>query len=277
MTTHAVLFVRWVLLGLATLAVVAAVVVARRTNGAGTGLGERYRCPMHPQVTALGPGECPICRMTLEPVDRRLDPSAPATSAHGSPPGDAAHGGYVVRSVVFTDNVRAPAWVESPGMLTAHLYLDEIASLEPGARGVFSPSVAPAVHEEATLSDAPPSPWDCCTSLVHLRVAPSSPPLKQGAMGWLRFAPKMRHEILIPSSAVLQSPDGPYVLAATPDQRAWEPRSVRLGKVFFGQALVLSGVGEHESVAVNGLFFLDAERRLRLGAGAHEASVDSAR
>jgi hypothetical protein len=31
----------------------------------------RYYCPMHPQITADAPGECPICHMALERVDDR--------------------------------------------------------------------------------------------------------------------------------------------------------------------------------------------------------------
>ena len=27
-----------------------------------------YTCPMHPQIRQPGPGNCPICGMTLEPV-----------------------------------------------------------------------------------------------------------------------------------------------------------------------------------------------------------------
>ena len=27
-----------------------------------------YTCPMHPQIRQNGPGNCPICGMTLEPV-----------------------------------------------------------------------------------------------------------------------------------------------------------------------------------------------------------------
>lgn len=29
----------------------------------------RYQCPMHPQITASDPGECPICHMDLEAID----------------------------------------------------------------------------------------------------------------------------------------------------------------------------------------------------------------
>ena len=37
----------------------------RRTATAGPGL---FSCPMHPQIRQNGPGNCPICGMTLEPV-----------------------------------------------------------------------------------------------------------------------------------------------------------------------------------------------------------------
>lgn len=31
-------------------------------------LQPEYTCPMHPQVRQVGPGACPICGMSLEPV-----------------------------------------------------------------------------------------------------------------------------------------------------------------------------------------------------------------
>ena len=40
--------------------------------------GTIYTCPMHPQIRQVGPGNCPICGMTLEPVTVTADsgPSA---------------------------------------------------------------------------------------------------------------------------------------------------------------------------------------------------------
>ena len=40
--------------------------------------GVIYTCPMHPQVRQIGPGNCPICGMTLEPeaVTKDTGPSA---------------------------------------------------------------------------------------------------------------------------------------------------------------------------------------------------------
>src|SRR5450432_1122988 len=37
--------------------------------------GTIYTCPMHPQIRQVGPGNCPICGMTLEPVTATADVS----------------------------------------------------------------------------------------------------------------------------------------------------------------------------------------------------------
>ena len=36
-------------------------------------LGTIYTCPMHPQIRQVGPGHCPVCGMTLEPVTATAD------------------------------------------------------------------------------------------------------------------------------------------------------------------------------------------------------------
>jgi hypothetical protein len=38
-----------------------------------TEAGVTYTCPMHPQIRQAGPGHCPICGMTLEPVTATAD------------------------------------------------------------------------------------------------------------------------------------------------------------------------------------------------------------
>ena len=35
--------------------------------------GAEYTCPMHPQIRQRGPGNCPICGMTLEPVSANVE------------------------------------------------------------------------------------------------------------------------------------------------------------------------------------------------------------
>jgi Cu+-exporting ATPase len=46
--------------------------VAQATPGSPRA-GTIYTCPMHPQIRQLGPGNCPICGMTLEPVEAAAD------------------------------------------------------------------------------------------------------------------------------------------------------------------------------------------------------------
>ncbi|MBK9295093.1 MAG: copper-translocating P-type ATPase [Oligoflexia bacterium] len=40
---------------------------------AATNLKQTYTCPMHPEVRQIGPGNCPICGMSLEPLEVLLD------------------------------------------------------------------------------------------------------------------------------------------------------------------------------------------------------------
>ena len=35
--------------------------------------GVIYTCPMHPQIRQVGPGNCPICGMALEPLAPAAD------------------------------------------------------------------------------------------------------------------------------------------------------------------------------------------------------------
>ena len=39
--------------------------------------GTVYTCPMHPEIEQVGPGDCPICGMALEPNDIQTDDEGP--------------------------------------------------------------------------------------------------------------------------------------------------------------------------------------------------------
>jgi hypothetical protein len=275
---------RILLLVLASAAVATAALIAlegRRSAGPGI----EYVCPMHPEVRAAEPGPCPICRMALEPVAR-----GPAANVHASElPGlvdttavDNVRKHKIIefsrkRSLLFdTRDLRAPASVDADGVVTALYYDDQIAALAAGEKGTFSPADAPDVRFPVRRTADAPVPWDHSTSRVRFRLeqdrrrrSPSRP--APGQAGWLEVPRKPREVLTVPSSAVLQSPEGPYVLTPT-GPYSFAKRRIEIGETFLkhGFVVVLSGLRVHEPVVSRATFFLDAERRL----GANTAAED---
>ncbi|HYK21565.1 MAG TPA: YHS domain-containing protein, partial [Pyrinomonadaceae bacterium] len=47
--------------------------ITRQPKAAAAVAGQKYTCPMHPEIVRDGPGSCPICGMALEPMTPSLD------------------------------------------------------------------------------------------------------------------------------------------------------------------------------------------------------------
>src|SRR5882672_3297587 len=106
-SSRALVLGRVLLLLLAAGAVIAGFVLSHREERAAGESGGAFVCPMHPEVTSPAPGECPICRMDLEPASDH-DEGAARRSA-GGPGGTASY--EILRRRLFQQDVRAPAWV----------------------------------------------------------------------------------------------------------------------------------------------------------------------
>jgi hypothetical protein len=276
---------RILLLLLAAGAVTAAVLIGvQRPDGAEPGV--LYVCPMHPDVRAPSPGQCPICRMALEGVAR--DPAVRSTRGSQTPgmadttAVDNVRKHRIIdvvrkRSLLFdARELRGPAWVENDGAIAAVFYNDQIAAIAPGERGSFSLTQAPEVAFAVRRMADAAVPWDRSTSRIRfrpdaVRPARAPSPLRPGQVGWLELPRKTREVLAVPVSAIVQSPEGPYVLAAV-GPYSFEKRPIEIGETFLkhGFAVVLSGLRVHERVVSRATFFLDADRRLGMQAGDEE-------
>ena len=253
---------RLLLLLVAGGAALTAVVIAGR-DGARNDPEARYVCPMHAEVRAREPGACPICGMALEPT-------APLRGRHGPGATDVAAVENVRRHnivdfvrkrtlLVNERELRGPAWVGSDGVITAIFYDDQIDALAADEWGTFSLTQAPENAFRARRIAGSPVRWDGSTALIRFRPERA---LRPGRIGWLELAPRPRQVLTVPASALLQSPEGPYVLAWVRGFE-FEKRPIEIGETFQkeGFAVVLSGLRVNERVVARAAFFLDADRR----------------
>jgi hypothetical protein len=272
---------RVLLLAVAAAAVVAAVALGRagrQTDQAA--MAVRYACPMHPEVRAGAPGECPICRMALQRVGR---PPAAAARAAAVENADFAAVENVRRHnivdfvrrrslLVPSRELRGPATVGAEDDVSALFYEDEIAALDDAEPGTFTLTAAPSVAIPLRRVAGPPERWDRSTARIHFRPVSGrqGPRLFAGQAGWVELAPRPRQVLAVPASAVVQSPDGPYVLAWTGADFNFDKRPIEIGETFLKQGLVvvLSGLRVNERVVGRATFFIEADRRANASAAA---------
>jgi hypothetical protein len=164
--------------------------------------------------------------------------------------------------------MRVPARIESPETGVALLHLDEVEMLGPREEGFFTPLILrkddPPEGIKVKLTDEGPTKWDRATALVKFHV-PSGAGLEALQTGSLKFAARLRRGLVIPESAVLHSPEGPYALVVSDGRRLLTKRPIEIGSVLYGQAALISGLREGEEVAATHALFLDAERRRQKG------------
>lgn len=256
-------------------AFVAGMLIARRHDRGPRQVQQRYVCPMHPKIVSDRPGDCPVCNMALE---KARDASAPPTPHARATIADE------VRRQVVAQVVRAPAWLDGDGTVTALLYKDSWANLGPGERAVFFRGKEPASPIPIRLLPEPATPWDTASVAARFEAQrpPATPRTGEPDHGWVQLAARAQEAILLPVSAVLYSGDGPYVLAAAAGEHSFTRRPVELGRILdsgylaelvtdrLGAVAVLSGLSEGDRVVTADTFFLDAQRRLQVAQGGPE-------
>jgi hypothetical protein len=255
---------------LATVAAAAVILgfvsVHRRASSSGSSQAS-YVCPMHPEVTSPTPGTCPICRMALEPKrpasgDATLG-VAPTSLTVATVSTELRAFDALSRVKPFDTSLemRAPAWLESEQIGVALFHRDQSRLIKAGEVALFLPASngdSPGVTVHA--SDQPLERWDDATDLVRFRVD-SGAGLSANETGWVKFATRIRRDLVVRASAVRESPQGPYVLVASNARHLLSRRAVEIGSRLYDYAAVISGLKEGEYVVAKHAFALDVERR----------------
>jgi hypothetical protein len=258
---------------LAAAAVVAAFALTRQPPPEPSAIHAVYVCPMHPAVTSATPGECPICRMALE---RQAGGAAgePRNTAAEPPsltlkPGIRLAGFDSVSRVKKFESsfdMRAWAWAES-GEAGVALYPRDWAELvKPGDEGLFEPESGPRGPNphgiKVRVTAAPHEPWDAATVLVRFRLDEhAGADLQAKEVGSIKLATRLRNGLVVKDTAIVQSPEGPYVLIASEDRRTFTKRPVEIGSTLYEYASVVGGAREDEYAVALHTFVLDSERR----------------
>ena len=163
--------------------------------------------------------------------------------------------------------MRAWAWAESRDVGVALYPRDQAEMLKPGEEGLFEPESGPRGPNphgiKVHLAEQAPEPWDASTVLVRFRLDDhAGAELEPKEIGSVKFALRLRNGLVVRESAIIQSPEGPYVLIASEDRRTFTKRPVQIGSTLYEYADVVGGAREDEYAVALHTFVLDTERRL---------------
>jgi hypothetical protein len=263
----AIVATRLLLVAIAAGALVVAV-VARRVSktpaAAAASAQPSFVCPMHPEVKSSSPGDCPICRMALEPIANvagvETEPAALQlrTVSQELRAFDAVSR---VKRFDTSQEMRFVGWAESGDAGIALVHRDQAKLLVAGEEGQFASLNGPGATSAVRVGSEPPEPWDGSTVRVRFRAAPGVT-LPDKSTGSMKLATRLRHDLVVREGAVLRSPEGPYVLVATNDRHTLTKRRVEVGSIMYGYASVISGLEEDEWVVALHAFTLDTARHL---------------
>jgi hypothetical protein len=230
-----------------------------------------YQCPMHPQIIREQPGTCPICHMTLEPVDDGSLPSPAGRRAGGA--GQRAHFSLSTerQQLIGVKTVTASA-----GTLTKRLRLSarvgggavlaQLMEMDAGLvkAGQVATLVGPGGQRLKGRVTAVESGLDALTRSFGVLIAPgqASPWLRNGVYCEAQVEVPLGRGLRLPADAVLQTGEQ-AVLFVREHGEHFEPRQVELGQQDEDWVEVTKGLKAGEEVVTGAAFLIDSEARAR--------------
>ena len=157
---------------------------------------------------------------------------------------------------------RAWAWVEDDRRIIGLLFLDEVGVVPLGAEGVFHAPGLPTVGIPVRRTEGVAVPRDGSTSELEFRVTAGRGNPSPGTVGWIEIPVRSAPALVVPSSAVLQSPEGPAVLVQLGEGSRLSRRQVTVGRSRVGMTVIVSGISAADRVVTRGAAFLDREQTL---------------
>lgn len=241
-----------------------------------------WTCPMHPQIHADHPGECPICHMKLvevkamgsehakdEPFEHRaaVSASSPQLSAAGVQK-------TLVEKMDLTAHIPVAGRFIGPTTVAFQVYESDLRHLHPGLPFTGENSVKPDEPLNGTISSVD-SIVDPTSRTVRVLGQLSKAP--RGILTETTFrgdiALKLKNVIGIPESSVLHTGDGDlvYLFHESESGAHLMPKTVVLGMKTESYYEVLEGLEAGELISSGPNFLIDSEAKIR-GAGPEGAS-----
>lgn len=208
-----------------------------------------YTCPMHPQIHKDGPGNCPICGMTLVPVYKHSHTETEIQNSNAA--------STISISAEKQQLIGLTTAIVSKKKISAHL-------LSPNAFDTVL-SVAQSEYVEI-LKNAPDLKKAARKRLKILGMSES-------AISELENPKKNKNPsasanasegLVIPQSAIVNTGTERFVFVITNGQN-FEKRIIKIGGESEAEVIVTEGVSEGEIVATNALFLIDSESELKKG------------
>src|SRR5689334_22356651 len=167
-----VLATRLLLVAMAAGGVVVALVARRVGNdpaAAAASAQPSFVCPMHPEVKSSSPGDCPICRVALQPIANAATAAEPAVLQLATVEKELRAFDAVSRVKRFetSQEMRFVAWAESRDTGVALVYKDQARLLAAGEPGELWALSAPGPGLAVRAGGEPPEPWDESTVRVR--------------------------------------------------------------------------------------------------------------